>query len=100
MIDLYKDIKSYQEDIYSALTNEIGRYKKQLEEEKEIVEDRYNKEINKLTDKQKSIERTNKLLQIQQQIQQAGQEKERVWREGIGWSYETNRTKQTELQKQ
>ena len=100
MIDLYKDIKSYQEDIYSALTNEIGRYKKQLEKEKEIVEDRYNKEINKLTDKQKTIERTNKLLQIQQQIQQAGQEKERVWREGIGWSYETNRTKQTELQKQ
>lgn len=100
MIDLYKDIKSYQEDIYSALTNEIGRYKKQLEEEKEIVEDRYNKEIGKLTDKQKSIERTNKLLQIQQQIQQAGQEKERVWREGIGWSYETDRTKQKELQKQ
>lgn len=100
MIDLYKDIKSYQEDIYSALTNEIGRYKKQLEQEKEIVEDRYNKEINKLTDKQKSIERTNKLLQIQQQIQQAGQEKERVWREGIGWSYETDRTKQKELQKQ
>ena len=100
MIDLYKDIKSYQEDIYSALTNEIGRYKKQLEQEKEIVEDRYNKEIGKLTDKQKSIERTNKLLQIQQQIQQAGQEKERVWREGIGWSYETDRTKQKELQKQ
>lgn len=100
MIDLYKDIKSYQENIYSALTNEIGRYKKQLEEEKEIVEDRYNKEIGKLTDKQKSIERTNKLLQIQQQIQQAGQEKERVWREGIGWSYETDRTKQKELQKQ
>ena len=100
MIDLYKDIKSYQEDIYSALTNEIGRYKKQLEEEKEIVEDRYNKEIGKLIDKQKSIERTNKLLQIQQQIQQAGQEKERVWREGIGWSYETDRTKQKELQKQ
>lgn len=100
MIDLYKDIKSYQEDIYSALTNEIGRYKKQLEEEKEIVEDRYNKEIGKLTDKQKSIERTNKLLQIQQQIQQAGQEKERVWREGIGWSYEADRTKQKELQKQ
>ena len=100
MIDLYKDIKSYQEDIYSALTNEIGRYKKQLEEEKEIVEDRYNKEIGKLADKQKSIERTNKLLQIQQQIQQAGQEKERVWREGIGWSYETDRTKQKELQKQ
>ena len=100
MIDLYKDIKSYQEDIYSALTNEIGRYKKQLEEEKEIVEDRYNKEIGKLTDKQKSIERTNKLLQIQHQIQQAGQEKERVWREGIGWSYETDRTKQKELQKQ
>ena len=100
MIDLYKDIKSYQEDIYSALTNEIGRYKKQLEQEKEIVEDRYNKEINKLTDKQKSIERTNKLLQIQQQIQQAGEEKERVWREGIGWSYETDRTKQKELQKQ
>ena len=100
MIDLYKDIKSYQENIYSALTNEIGRYKKQLEEEKEIVEDRYNKEIGKLTDKQKSIERTNKLLQIQQQIQQAGQEKERVWREGIGWSYEADRTKQKELQKQ
>ena len=35
MIDLYKDIKSYQEDIYSALTNEIGRYKKQLEKEKQ-----------------------------------------------------------------
>ena len=39
-------------------------------------------------------------MQIQQQIQQAGQEKERVWREGIGWSYETDRTKQKELQKQ
>ena len=64
--DFYSDIKSYQESVYSALTNEVERYKKQLESEKEIIEDVYNKEIDKLTDKQKSVERTNKLLQLQQ----------------------------------
>lgn len=76
------DIKDYQESTYSALVNEVNRYIKQIEKQKEIVEDAYDKELDKLKDKEDAIERTNKLLSLQNNLQNAQQEKQRVYREG------------------
>lgn len=77
-VSLHEDIKKYQESVYSALTAEIGRYKDQLNEQKDIVADAYDKEIKKLSDKNAAIERTNKLLELQQNLLNANKEKERV----------------------
>lgn len=84
-VQLHEDIKDYQESVYSALTNEIGRYKEQLEKQKELVEDYYDTELEKLGDKQQSIARTNQLIELQNKLLTAQQEKERVYREGVGW---------------
>jgi len=81
-VSMLEDIKEYQESVYSALTDEIERYKDQLEEQKEIVEDYYDKEIDKLNDKNEAIERTNKLLELQQNLLNAQDEKSRVFRQG------------------
>ena len=84
-IQRLEDIKQYQDATYNALVNEVNRYIKQLQKQKEIVEDAYDKELEKLQDKEDAIERTNKLLSLQNNLQNAQQEKQRVYREGIGW---------------
>ena len=93
------DIKDYQESTYSALVNEVNRYIKQIEKQKEIVEDAYDKELEKLQDKEDAIERTNKLLELQNNLQNAQNERQRVYREGIGWVYEQDRQKIREAEK-
>lgn len=100
MIDYYSDIKDYQESIYSALGNEVGRYKEQLEEQKKIVEENYDMELQKLQDKQSSITRTNKLLEIQRGLQDATENRSRIYREGLGFVYETDRNKIKEAEQQ
>lgn len=84
-IQRLEDIKQYQESTYNALVNEVNRYIKQLQKQKEIVEDAYDTELDKLQDKEDAIERTNKLLELQNNLQNAQQEKQRVFRQGIGW---------------
>lgn len=84
-IQRLEDTKQYQESTYNALVNEVNRYIKQIEKQKEIVEDAYDKELEKLQDKEDAIERTNKLLSLQNNLQNAQQEKQRVYRQGIGW---------------
>lgn len=81
-IQLHEDIKNYQESVYGALINEVGRYKDQLEEQKRLVEEHYDEELEKLGDKQQSIQRTNQLIELQNQLLSAQKEKERVYREG------------------
>lgn len=92
-IQLHEDIKNYQESVYGALINEVGRYKDQLEEQKRLVAEHYDEELEKLGDKQQSIQRTNQLIELQNQLLSAQKEKERVYREGIGWVYESPRNK-------
>lgn len=92
-IQLHEDIKNYQESVYGALINEVGRYKDQLEEQKRLVEEYYDEELEKLGDKQQSIQRTNQLIELQNQLLSAQKEKERVYREGVGWVYESPRNK-------
>ena len=81
-IQRLEDIKQYQDATYNALVNEVNRYIKQLQKQKEIVEDAYDTELDKLQDKEDAIERTNKLLELQNNLQNAQQEKQRVYREG------------------
>lgn len=77
-IQRLEDTKQYQESTYNALVNEVNRYIKQIEKQKEIIEDAYDKELDKLQDKEDAIERTNKLLELQNNLQNAQQEKQRV----------------------
>lgn len=81
-IQRLEDVKQYQESTYNALVNEVNRYIKQLQKQKEIVEDAYDTELDKLQDKEDAIERTNKLLELQRNLQNSMQEKQRVYREG------------------
>ena len=81
-VQLREDIKDYQESVYSALVNEVGRYKDQLEKQKELVSKYYDEELEKLQDKEQSIARTNNLIELQNRLLSAQQEKERVYREG------------------
>lgn len=90
-ITLAEEIKSYQESVYNATTNTINRYIKDLERQKTAMEKYYDTEIEKLTDKNAAIERTNKLLELQKNLQKATEEKQRVYRAGVGWVYESNR---------
>lgn len=98
-ISQLEDIKSYQESIYNAINNEVGRYTSQLEKQKEIISDMYDLELKKLNDKNTSIERTNRLIELQNNLLKAQEEKERVYVAGIGWTYQTNRTKVKAAQK-
>ena len=63
-VQLREDIKDYQESVYSALVNEVGRYKDQLEKQKELVSKYYDEELEKLQDKEQSIARTNNLIEL------------------------------------
>lgn len=94
-----QDQISYQERIYQAATNEVNRYIKDLEKQKEAVEETYDKELEKLQDKADTIERTNRLIELQNNLMNANKEKERVYRQGIGWVYESNRNKVRQAQK-
>jgi len=79
---MLEEVKSYQEAVYGAITAEVEEYKSQLEKQKEIISDYYDKEIEKLNDKNSAIERTNKLLELQRNLQQSMEEKQRVFRSG------------------
>lgn len=93
-------IKDYQEKVYSALRNEVNRYIDDLNDQKKVIEEIYDTELEKLKDKEDAISRTNKLIELQNNLLNAQKEKERVYRAGIGWTYESNRNKVREAEKQ
>ena len=108
--DAYKEIHAikvreledqieYQDRIYNAAVNEINRYIDDLEKQKDAAVDAYDKELEKLKDKEDAIARTNKLIQLQNNLLNSQKEKERVFRQGVGWVYETPRDKIKKAQK-
>ena len=77
-IQMHEDIKSRQEATYSALVNQVQRYIDELERAKDAVEDAYKDPIEDIEDYNKALDRTNKLLELQKNLQNASREKQRV----------------------
>ena len=73
-----EDTKTRQESIYSALINQVQRYIDEIEDAKDAVEEAYKEPIQGMEDYNKALERTNKLLELQKNLQTATQEKQRV----------------------
>lgn len=97
-IAMHEGIKERQESIYSALVNQVQRYIDELERAKDAVEDAYKDPIKDIEDYNKALDRTNKLLELQNKLKTAQREKKRVYREGIGWVFESDREKVKEAQ--
>lgn len=77
-IQMHEDIKNQQEATYSALVNQVQRYIDELEDAKDAVEDAYKDPIEDIEDYNKALDRTNKLLELQKNLQNASREKQRV----------------------
>lgn len=79
--------KQYLETIIKAQTKMFDQQIKNLEEQKTALQ-----EINK----QREYE--NKLIEARNKLESAQKEKKRVWREGVGWTYEADQTAILEAQ--
>ena len=90
-IQKMSDLIQYQESIYEALRYRVDEYIDDLELEKEAVSERYDEEINKLTKVNEDKERSIKLSELQQKLDNAQTQKKRVYRTGVGFVYEADR---------
>lgn len=90
-INRAKDIQAKDEERFQYVKQYFDQIKNNLSEQKKLVEEMYDEEIKKLQDKKESIERTNKLIELQNNLLNAQNEKQRVYVEGVGWTYRQNR---------
>lgn len=97
-IQKQQDIIDYHDNVYDALTWQIQEYIDQIEKQKQIVEDYYDDEIDKINKVNDAKERTIELEKLQDELLNNRKNKARVWREGIGWTYEEDRNKVKEAQ--
>lgn len=72
---------------------------KQLEKERDLVEERYDEEIDKLQEVNDQKERSIELTKLQQELENAQKEKSRVYVGGIGFTYQANQAKIDEAEK-
>ena len=86
--------------------NKINQYEKNLENLREGQIVFLNKEIKNLNEQKEALQNINKqreyelkLIKAKQQLEDARKEKKRVWREGIGWTYESDQEGIAEAQK-
>lgn len=91
-IQKMSDLVQYQESIYEALKYRVNEYIDDLELEKEAVSERYDEEIDKLTKVNEDKERSIKLSELQQKLDNAEKQKKRVYRAGVGFVYESDRS--------
>lgn len=97
-IELKESIQEYQEKQFGAVEWKIGTYIDELEKAKDKIDELYKPELEKLNQINAEYERQIKLEDLLAKKKQASQEKERVYRSGIGWVYEANRNKVKEAQ--
>ena len=97
-IQKQQDIIDYHDNVYDALTWQIQEYIDQIEKQKQVVEDYYDDEIDKINKVNDAKERTIELEKLQDEILNNRKNKVRVWREGIGFVYEEDRNKVKEAQ--
>ena len=84
-IDKQKEIISVQEKQYDAIVYRINMYKDELQKDIDDIEEAYEKEIKPLEDINDELERQIQLEDLLAAKKNAAKEKERVYREGIGW---------------
>lgn len=97
-IQKQQDIIDYHDNVYDALTWQIQEYISQIEKQKQVVEDYYDDEIDKINKVNDAKERTIELEKLQDELLNNRKNKVRVWREGIGFVYEEDRNKVKEAQ--
>lgn len=84
-IQQQEDIIDVQEKQYDAIVYRINLYKDELQKAIDDIEDAYEKEVKPLEDINDEIERQIQLTDLLAAKKNAAKEKERVYREGIGW---------------
>lgn len=84
-IQALEDIKTYQETVYDGIVSKVEEYKQEISDLMEQVEKDYDDQIDKLNDINDAHERTAKLIELENQLANASKEKQRVYKEGIGW---------------
>ena len=82
MIDQLQDTVDYQDTLYNAVVDEVNDIIFNLEKQKELTEEMYDDEIESLQKKEDSITRTNELLEKQKALQDALNDRQRVYRSG------------------
>ena len=102
-LEINKQELEYQKE---QLDNTMGAYNtladyaiKQLEKERDLVEERYDEEIDKLQEVNDQKERSIELTKLQQELENAQKEKSRVYVGGIGFTYQANQAKIDEAEK-
>lgn len=98
-MQMLEDQKNYKESQYNALVSKVQEYITELEDAMDEIEKAYEDELKPLEQANEERERAIKLEELLAAKKRAAQEKERVFREGVGWVYESPRSKQREAQK-
>ena len=84
-VQMHQDIQEYQENVYDAIVNTVTRYKEEIEEARDDLMDSYDDEIDKLNDINDERQDAIDLEEALQNLEDARNERTRVYREGIGW---------------
>lgn len=80
--DQLQDTIDYQEDTFSALTSWVQEQIDALQDLQDTIDDEYQPLIDDINDYNDAVDRTNELLELQQNLKDSLSSKERVYREG------------------
>ena len=84
-MQLLEDQKNYKESQYNALVSKVQEYITELEDAMDEIEKAYEDELKPLEEANEERERAIKLEDLLAAKKKAAQEKEKVYRQGIGW---------------
>lgn len=98
-INALEDKTELQEKQYDAIVYRINLYKDELQDAIDAIEQAYEDEIKPLENANKERERAIELENLLLAKKNANKEKDRVYRQGLGWVFESNPTKLREAQK-
>jgi TP901 family phage tail tape measure protein len=103
--NIEKGMKNY-ESIAEVLAEQLENTKK-LESVNKYLDKSYEKQINALEEQKSALEQINsqreyenKLIEAKIKLENAQNEKKKVWREGVGWVYEADTSAIAEAQKE
>lgn len=103
--NIKKGMKNY-ESMAEALAEQLENTKK-LESVNKYLDKSYEKQINALEEQKSALEQINsqreyenKLIEAKIKLENAQNEKKKVWREGVGWVYEADTSAIADAQKE
>lgn len=103
--NIEKGMKNY-ESMAAALAEQLENTKK-LESVNKYLDKSYEKQINALEEQKSALEQINsqreyenKLIEAKIKLENAQNEKKKVWREGVGWVYEADTSAIADAQKE